>query len=125
MFEDPELPDFDSMSQEELIEWLEELAKIQGAASSEFIDDDGGADGGALAEDPIDESDEAWSAWLDESPDLDPALSATSENGDDPVGDNFEDADEETPVDLPRFDRSDRGPLDARGDGLASGNQRR
>ena len=38
MFEDPELPDFDSMSQEELIEWLEQLAKGHSEPASEFID---------------------------------------------------------------------------------------
>jgi len=37
MYEDPELPDFDSMSQEELIEWLEALTKLQ----SEFTSDGG------------------------------------------------------------------------------------
>jgi len=103
MFEDPELPDFDSMSQEELIEWLEELAKIQGASASEFIDDGAASESeaeSANASDEYDEADDAWSAWLDETP------SAAA-------GDNFADADEETPIDLARFDISDGGPLDA------------
>ncbi|MDE2774983.1 MAG: hypothetical protein OXI77_03485 [Chloroflexota bacterium] len=103
MFEDPELPDFDSMSQEELIEWLEELAKIQGASASEFIDDGAASESeaeSANASDEYDEAADAWSAWLDETP------SAAS-------GDNFADADEETPIDLARFDISDGGPLDA------------
>ena len=103
MFEDPELPDFDSMSQEELIEWLEELAKIQGASASEFIDDGAALESEperANASDEADEADEPWSAWLDETP-----------SG--AAGDNFADADEETPIDLARFDISDGGPLDA------------
>lgn len=100
MFEDPELPDFDSMSQEELIEWLEELAKIQDANASEFIDDGAASESEAESANASDEADEAWTAWLDETP------SAAA-------GDNFADADEETPIDLARFDVSGGGPLDA------------
>ncbi len=100
MFEDPELPDFDSMSQEELIEWLEELAKIQGASASEFFDDGAASESEAESANASDEADEAWTAWLDQTP------SAAA-------GDNFADADEETPIDLARFDISDGGPLDA------------
>lgn len=101
MFEDPELPDFDSMSQEELIEWLEELAKIQGASASQFIDDGAASESNAERANGSDEADEAWTAWLDDTP-----RSATA-------GDNFADANEETPIDLARFDLSDGGPLDA------------
>ena len=111
MFEDPELPDFDSMSQEELIEWLEELAKIQAAAASEFIDDAPDAGGEGEPDNPADEADEAWSAWLDDSGSA--AASGTPTEGDATVGENFEDADEETPVELARFDKRERGPLDA------------
>ncbi len=67
MFEDPELPDFDSMSQEELIEWLEQLAKGHSEPASEFIDHytgDPDANGG----DPQDE----WSDWLDDTEPLTP-----------------------------------------------------
>ena len=100
MLEDSELPDFDSMSQEELIEWLEELAKIQGASASEFIDDGAASESEADRGNRSDEADEAWTAWLEETG------SATA-------GDNFADTDEETPIDLARFDVSEGGPLDA------------
>ena len=63
MFEDPELPDFDSMSQEELIEWLEQLAKGHSEPASEFIDhyeDEAGANHG-------DDLHDEWSEWLDDS----------------------------------------------------------
>lgn len=108
MFEDPELPDFDSMSQEELIKWLEELTKLQGAVSSDFTDDAAG-EGDDYAEDEADQADETWAAWLDDTR----SASAPPTEGDLTVGDNFADEDEETPLDLARFDHRDRGPLDA------------
>lgn len=110
MFEDPELPDFDSMSQEELIEWLEELANLQGSAASEFIDD--GADAAAENEtdDPATDGDVDWAAWLDDSP---AKPHSSPADRDIAASDNFADADEETPVDLARFDKRDHGPLDA------------
>ena len=110
MFEDPELPDFDSMSQEELIEWLEALAKMQGAAASEFIDD--GVDGNGERP-PQDAPDETWSAWLDDANERSAAQTPPAENGDAAVSDNFEAADEETPLDLARYDADAGGPLDA------------
>ncbi len=64
MFEDPELPDFDSMSQEELIEWLEQLAKSHSAAASEFLDDYAG-DQAPTPGDEL-EDDDDWSDWLDD-----------------------------------------------------------
>ena len=64
MFADPELPDFDSMSQEELIEWLEQLAKSHGAAASEFLDDYAG-DQALAQEDELEDGDD-WSDWLDD-----------------------------------------------------------
>ena len=110
MFEDPELPDFDSMSQEELIEWLEELAKIQGGVASEFIDD--GSDSLDDATDsPAEEGDEDWSAWLDDSQALPGSPMPASDGA--AVGDNFADADEETPIDLARFEARESAPLDA------------
>jgi hypothetical protein len=111
MFEDPELPDFDSMSQEELIEWLEELAKIQGGVASEFIDD-----GSDLIDDASDEpaeaGDEDWSAWLDDTPSM-PGTPMSSPDSGASVSDNFADADEETPIDLARFEARESAPLDA------------
>ena len=64
MFEDPELPDFDSMSQEELIEWLEQLAKSHGTAASEFLDDYGADETSAAGDELADDDD--WSGWLDD-----------------------------------------------------------
>ena len=111
MFEDPELPDFDSMSQEELIEWLEELAKIQGA--TEFVDDIPEAVGEGEPENPADEADEEWSAWLDDTQNLTASPPPPTAEDDVTVGDNFEDADEETSVDPARLDLREHGPLDA------------
>lgn len=77
MFEDPELPDFDSMSQEELIEWLEQLAKGHSEPASEFIDhytDDQNAKG-------EDEPQDEWSDWLDDTEPLTP-LPGGGFNGD-------------------------------------------
>lgn len=65
MFEDPDLPDFDSMSQEELIEWLEKLASIHAAATSEFIDDYNGDPAAQDTEDLTD--DDEWSGWQDDA----------------------------------------------------------
>ncbi len=112
MFEDPELPDFDSMSQEELIEWLEELTKMQGGGASEFIDDVPDAAGQNLAPDPDAEADEDWPPWLDDSP---PANNppASAEDSDATVGDEFADIDEEMPIDLERLEAQQSGPLDA------------
>ena len=112
MFEDPELPDFDSMSQEELIEWLEELTKMQGASASERMDDPADAEGRGEPENPADEADDSWTAWLDDT-NAGPAASEPIAADDVPVGDNFEDEDEETPVDLARFIEGERRPLDA------------
>lgn len=110
MFEEPELPDFDSMSQAELIEWLEELAKIQGLAASEFIDDGAAAAGQGEPEN----AEETWSAWLDDTQSATAAKPAEpAEQADGSLGDNFADAEEETPADLARFEVRDSGPLDA------------
>ena len=112
MFEDPELPDFDSMSQEELIEWLEELTKMQGGGASEFIENVPDAAGPNLALDPDAEADEDWSAWLDASP---PAKNspATADDSDATAVDEFADVDEETPIDLASIEAQHSGPLDA------------
>src|SRR5690606_20107631 len=37
MSSDPNMPDFDSMSQEEMMAWMESLAKRQGADESGFL----------------------------------------------------------------------------------------
>ena len=68
MFEDPELPDFDSMSQEELIEWLEQLARGHSEPTSEFIEHYTGEEDAKGEDDSQDE----WSDWLDDTEPLTP-----------------------------------------------------
>ncbi len=68
MFADPELPDFDSMSQEELIEWLEQLAKGHSEPRSEFVDH-------YVGDQDVDDGDDPqgdWSDWLDDTEPLTP-----------------------------------------------------
>ena len=108
MFEDPELPDFDSMSQEELIEWLEQLAKRHGAAASEFIDeyrdDPEATDAEALAED------DEWSDWLDDTV----PGAVTTAAGEGFVADaGLGPGDVDPPVDLSLFDDDDTAPTAA------------
>ena len=106
MFEDPELPDFDSMSQEELIEWLEQLARSHGAAASEFIGDYAGDQEPPEANELSDEDDD-WSDWLDDTA---PGAAA----GD--AGDRFVteaglvSRDADPPVDLSLFADEDTAP---------------
>ena len=107
MFEDPELPDFDSMSQEELIEWLEELTKMQGSAASEFIDDVPDDAGRNPADAADAAADEDWATWLDDSPPAKDPQTPPAE------GDELADADEEKLIDLARFEARQSGPLDA------------
>ena len=112
MFDDSELPDFDSMSQEELIEWLEELAKSQSEAASEFIDDFEDDAEEIEADISADEPEVEWSDRLDDTQPVageEPPRTVT----DITVGDNFEDVDEETPVDLDQFIKRESAPLDA------------
>lgn len=104
MFEDSELPDFDSMSQEELIEWLEQLAKSHGAAASEFLDDYAGDE--APADHDESDEDDDWSEWLDEK-----LPGATAITADDSlirdVG--LGSGDPDPPVDLSLLDDEDSG----------------
>lgn len=105
MFEDSELPDFDSMSQEELIEWLEQLAKSHGAAASEFIDD---YDYDSEEVDEKDSSqDDDWSDWLDDTAPGE-ATMESDENFRADAGLAPYDAD--PPVDLSLFDDEDTAP---------------
>ncbi|MCY3831775.1 MAG: hypothetical protein OXG85_02085 [Chloroflexi bacterium] len=111
MYEDPELPDFDSMSQEELIEWLEELTKLRGDGGSAADDEPGerAENGGEPA--PAGAVD-AWSNWLDDAGSTTPVEHAVA--GEDLTqGDDFHAADEDTPVGLAPVDERDSGPLDA------------
>lgn len=98
MFEDPELPDFDSMSQEELIEWLEQLAKGHSEPASEFIDHYTGDQDAKGAEDPQDE----WSDWLDDTEPLTPLSDAGFT-----VDADFE---EDIPVDMTMLHDDDTAP---------------
>ncbi len=98
MFEDSELPDFDSMTQEELIEWLEQLAKSHSAATSEFIDDHEGEHAATDADNDTEEDD--WSDWLDDTV---PGVAASA--GTNFVADGG--AGQDPPVDLSLFDEED------------------
>ena len=104
MFEDPELPDFDSMSQEELIEWLEQLAMSHGEAASEFFDAFDGED--EEIDSDIVPDDAEWSEWHDDSEAVsgaEPPLAVASYT----VEDGFE---QDVPVDLTSFDEEDTAP---------------
>lgn len=98
MFDDPELPDFDSMSQEELIEWLEQLAKGHSQPASEFIDHYSGEQDGSSEDDPQDE----WSDWLDDTEPLTPLT-----GGGFSMGAEFEG---EIPVDMTMLHEDDTAP---------------
>ena len=101
MFQDPNMPDFDSMSQEELIEWLETLAHRQGdydavpAHDFEATRDEMNPD---LVPELL--NDHEWSAWIEADDDLQrpappvavPRIEAAQ---------NLEDDDDETPTALP------------------------
>ena len=72
MFHDPNMPDFDSMSQEELIAWLETLAQRQkddaAEYSAEYERELDGLDAD-LVEELVEEAGE-WGPWLEEDEDL-------------------------------------------------------
>lgn len=71
MFQDPDMPDFDSMSQEELIEWLETLAHRQSESDAGLPDDFGPAHD-EMNPDLVPEllNDDEWSAWIEADDDL-------------------------------------------------------
>ncbi|MCY3780653.1 MAG: hypothetical protein OXG78_10120 [Chloroflexi bacterium] len=105
MFEDPELPDFDSMSQEELIEWLEQLAKRHSAASSEFIDDYTDSPEAADADAPSEDDD--WSDWLDDTA---PGAATVASDHAFMTDAGLGPADADPPVDLSLFEDEDTAP---------------
>ena len=113
MFEDPELPDFDSMSQEELIEWLEQLAKGGSEAASEFLDDYQGDDDEVESEPlPDDTVEEASSGWMDDTEPLestDESTAAASPT----MGDEFDDEEDDLPVDWTLLVEEDTAPTAA------------
>ncbi len=111
-FDDSDLPDFDSMSQEELIHWLEQLAKRQSDSASAFIGDFNGdldeLDSEAL---PADEDDAVdWSEWLN---DTEPVAEAPPQAGSPDHRDHFPADEDDTPVDLSLFDEEDTAPTAA------------
>jgi len=109
MYEDPELPDFDSMSQEELIEWLEELTKLQGEGASASAEDNASEPADSGSGQPAADAVDAWSGWMNDRDELRPA----DASADLTRGDEFQEGDEDTPVGLAPVDERDRGPLDA------------
>ncbi len=113
MFEDPELPDFDSMSQEELIEWLEQLANSHSDAASEFLDiDQGESDRSEDAQSAGDRADGNWSGWMD---DTEPIVAADGSLVEPrpTMGDDFEIFEGDLPVDLTLMDEEDTAPTAA------------
>ena len=107
MFEDPELPDFDSMSQEELIEWLEQLAKIRGEAPPEFLEDYQAGGDEPEADDPEDDPAGAdWSGWLDDTEPISP-VGGDAELSKPTLGDEFDGAMDDLPVDMTLLDQGD------------------
>ncbi len=104
MFHDPNMPDFDSMSQEELIEWLETLAQRQSDEEAEMTGDY------ATGTDELDSrvlpdllDPEEWSAWIEEDEDLQqetpPVIAAKLE-----VVQDLDEDDDETPTALTIID---------------------
>ena len=102
MYHDPDLPDFDSMSQDELIQWLETLARRQ---SDEAVETEG-EDDSALADlSPDLLNDDEWQAWIEADEDLQqetPPIRAPQLQA---VQDLDED-DDETPTSLPVIDEA-------------------
>ena len=125
MYQDPDMPDFDSMSQDELIEWLETLAHRQIEESADLPDDFDSAAGEMnpdLAPDFL--NDEEWSAWIAGDADLKqdtPPLAAPSIAA---LQDIDED-DDETPTALPVIEEAGSDdttdPLTELGDIIATG----
>ena len=104
MFEDPELPDFDSMSQEELIEWLEQLAQRHSEPSSEFIEHYTGDQDANDSDNPQDE----WADWQD---DTEPLIGVEAGPGAEfPIDADFEG---EIPVDMTMLHDDDTAPTAA------------
>ena len=90
MFDAPELPDFDSMSQDELLAWIARLAQDRAKSAGKGDADDRNGDGRA--------ADNGWSGWLD---DTQPTLSLQPP------------ADDDTPTDLLLDDNALSLPPDA------------
>lgn len=101
MYQDPDMPDFDSMSQDELIEWLETLAHRQSEEGAGLPEEFDSADGD-MNPDLVPEllNDEEWSAWIGGDDDLKqdtPPLAAPSIE----AMQDIEEDDDETPTALP------------------------
>jgi len=100
MFHDPNMPDFDSMSQDELIAWLETLAKRQhGEAAESSLDNEADVDE-AEAQLLPEAAGEEWSEWLEDDEALQQETPPTAEK---PLGHEQEldeEDDDETPTAL-------------------------
>ncbi len=90
MFDAPELPDFDSMSQDELLAWIAKLAKDRASSTGKSESEEMNGDGRA--------PDKGWSGWLD---DTQPTMSLQPP------------ADDDTPTDMLLEDTSLGLPPDA------------
>ncbi|MCY4020533.1 MAG: hypothetical protein OXG39_14075 [Chloroflexi bacterium] len=99
MFDDPNMPDFDSMSQDELIAWLEMLAKRQRGAGESSPDYEADMDEDEAQ--PLPEAaGEEWSEWLEDDEALGQETPPTAEKPLQPEQALDEEDDDETPTAL-------------------------
>lgn len=96
MFPDPNMPDFDSMSQDELIAWLETLAKRQ---RDQATDSDADIDEGESLALP-EAVQEEWSEWIQDEEALQQETPPASEKSLQPEQELDEEDDDETPTAL-------------------------
>lgn len=106
MFHDPNMPDFDAMSQDELIAWLEKLAQRQRDEAAE-IAPDSEADSKAQADQRLpDAAEEAWNAGLAGAETLRPARSPRAKYPLPSEQQLDDEDDDETPTALPAIGES-------------------
>lgn len=100
MFDDPKMPDFDSMSQDELIAWLETLAKRQREEGTETSGEyQADIDQQDLEPAPEGVEDE-WSEWIEDDEQLQQETPPAAEKALQPVQELDEEDEDETPTAL-------------------------
>ena len=103
MIQNPDFPDFDSMSQDELIQWLEMLARRHG---DEAVDAEDDYDSALEDLSPDLLNDDEWNAWIEADDDLQqetPPIRAPQLHA---LPDLEDDDDDETPTSLPVIDEA-------------------
>ncbi len=101
MFDDPDMPDFDAMSQDELIAWLEKLAQQQRDKAAESSPDKATDSKAQAAQRPPDAAAEAWRAGLTGDESLRPARSPRAKYAFHSERQLDDEDDDETPTALP------------------------